>query len=59
MRRYTETLTLKISETHLKTLSKLRERKIKVGDFIRNAIAEKIEREYESLKVKGKSYCPF
>ena len=57
---YTEIFTLKISETQKQTLSKLRDRNIKVSDFVRKAIAEKINRDYKELQPKPKKeYCPF
>lgn len=57
---YTEVFTLKISSTQKKTLEKLKQRNIKVSSFVRKAIAEKIERDYEELKEKPqKEYCPF
>ena len=57
---YTEVFTLKISATQKQTLSKLRDRNIKVSDFVRKAIAEKIERDYKELQPKPKKeYCPF
>ena len=57
---YTEVFTLKISSTQKRTLEKLKSRNIKVSDFVRKAIAEKINREYENLKEKPKDeYCPF
>jgi len=57
---YTEVFTLKISSTQKRTLEKLKSRNIKVSDFVRKAIAEKINREYENLKEKPKKeYCPF
>ena len=51
---YTKQLSLKISETQKQTLNKLKDRKIKVSDFIRTAIAEKIQRDYKDLVVKKK-----
>ena len=57
---YTEIFTLKISSTQKRTLEKLKSRNIKVSSFVRKAIAEKINREYENLKEKPKDeYCPF
>ena len=57
---YTEVFTLKISSTQKRTLEKLKSRNIKVSDFVRKAIAEKINIEYENLKEKPKKeYCPF
>jgi len=51
---YTEQISLKISETQKQTLNKLKERNIKVSDFIRTAIAEKIQRDAKDLVVKAK-----
>jgi hypothetical protein len=59
MPQLTEKLTVKISPTQAATLAKLRHRKIRVGDFVRDAIAEKIKRDYSKLQVKPKQYCPF
>ena len=57
---YIEVFTLKISATQKRTLEKLKSRNIKVSDFVRKAIAEKINRDYQDLKEKPKKeYCPF
>jgi len=57
---YTEVFTLKISSTQKRTLDKLKSRNIKVSDFVRKAIAEKIKRDYAELQDKPKKeYCPF
>ena len=57
---YTEVFTLKISSTQKRTLEKLKSRNIKISDFVRKAIAEKINRDYENLKEKPKDeFCPF
>ena len=57
---YTEVFTLKISSTQKRTLEKLKSRNIKVSDFVRKAISEKIKRDYENLKEKPKDeFCPF
>ena len=57
---YTEVFTLKISSTQKRTLEKLKSRNIKVSDFVRKAIAEKIQRDYKELQEKPKKeYCPF
>jgi hypothetical protein len=50
--KYSEVITLKISKTQKMTLEKLKIRRVKVSDFIRIAIKEKIERDYSELKVK-------
>ena len=44
---YTEVFTLKISSTQKRTLDKLKSRNIKVSDFVRKAISEKIKRDYD------------
>ena len=57
---YTEVFTLKISSTQKRTLEKLKSRNIKVSDFVRKAIAEKIKRDYAELQEKQKKeYNPF
>ena len=57
---YTEVFTLKITSTQKRTLEKLKSRNIKVSDFVRKAIAEKIKRDYKELQDKPKKeYCPF
>lgn len=60
MKFYTKTKVIRISETQLKTLQKMKTYKIDVGKFIREAIAEKIKKEYSELLPKPKkNYCPF
>ena len=49
-----KTKTIRISETQHKTLVKMKLYNIDVGRFIRNAIKEKIEREYVDLIPKEK-----
>lgn len=57
---YTEVFTLKISSTQKRTLEKLKSRNIKVSDFVRKAISEKIKRDYVELQDKPKKeYCHF
>ena len=57
---YTEVFTLKISKQQKQTLDKLKSRNIKVSSFVRKAISEKINRDYENLKEKPKDeFCPF
>jgi len=57
---YTEVFTLKLSKTQKQTLVKLKARKIKIANFVRIAIAEKIIRDAKELIVKPKKeYCPF
>ncbi len=57
---YTEVITLKISSTQKKTLDKMRGYNISVSSFIRDAIKEKIKKEYKDLKPKKKKeYVPY
>ena len=57
---YTKVFTLKISSTQKRTLEKLKLRNIKVSDFVRKAISEKIQRDYADLQEKPKKeHCPF
>lgn len=60
MKKYSHNITINVSEIQFETLAKLRNRNIKVGDFIRKAIAEKIQRDAKELIVKPKKeFCPF
>lgn len=52
MKTYTKTKVIRISETQLKTLQKMKVYNVDVGQFIREAIAEKIKREYKELILK-------
>lgn len=59
-KKYTKTVQVMVTDTQYNTLMKLKSRNIKVPQFIREAIAEKINREAEELKEKPKeSYCPW
>lgn len=60
MKLYTKTKVIRISEIQLKTLQKMKSYNIDVGSFVREAIADKINREYKDLIPKPKKeYCPF
>jgi monoamine oxidase len=60
MKQYTEVITIKITPTQKATLGKLKQRNIRVTDFIRKAISEKIKRDAKELEVKSKKeYRPF
>lgn len=60
MQLYTKTKVIRVSETQLKTLQKMKSYNVDVGNFIREAIQEKIKREYKELILKPKkSECPF
>jgi len=50
---------MRISESQLKTLQKMKSYNVDVGRFIRDAISEKIKREYKDLIPKVKNTCPF
>ena len=49
MKQYTHTKVIRISETQLFTLQKMKLYNVDVGNFIRDAISEKIKREYKNL----------
>ena len=57
MKSYTKNITINVSEVQYQTLEKIRTNNIKIGNFIREAIQEKIKREYQQLILKPK--CPF
>ena len=60
MQLYTKVKVIRISETQLKTLQKMKSYNVDVGNFIRKAIQEKIKREYNQLITKPKQIeCPF
>ena len=51
---------VKLTETQYQTLKKLEKYNVRVCDFIRDAIAEKLQREkIEIVKPKEKNNCPF
>ncbi|MFA9191116.1 hypothetical protein AAGV28_07005 [Flavobacterium sp. FZUC8N2.13] len=58
--KYTKVKVIKITEMQHHTLKKLESYQINVAQFIRDAIAEKIKREYQELILKPKkSDYPF
>ena len=58
--KYTKVKVIKITEVQYSTLKKLDSYNINVAQFIRDAIAEKIKREYNDLIPKTKKeFCPF
>ena len=60
MQNYTKTKVIRISETQLSTLQKMKSYNVDVGEFIRQAISEKIKREYKDLLPKPKKeHTPF
>jgi hypothetical protein len=55
----TKTKVIKLTKVQYNTLKKLENYNVRVCDFVRDAIAEKLEREkHEILKPKAE-YCPF
>ena len=60
MKQYTQTKVIRITESQHKTLQKMKSYNVDVGKFIRDAIAEKIKKEYQKLIPKQKKIkCPF
>lgn len=60
MIKYTKTKSLKITDIQDNTLKKLDSYGINVAKFMRDAIQEKITKEYKNLLPKPKKlYCPF
>ena len=59
MKQYTQTKVIRITEIQHKTLQKMKYYNVDVGHFIREAIAEKIKREYKDLIPKEKNNYPF
>lgn len=58
--KYTKVKVIKITEIQHKTLLKIASYQINVAQFIRDAIAEKINREHHNLIPKPKKeFCPF
>jgi hypothetical protein len=57
--KYTKSKVIKLTEVQYNTLKKLENYNVRVCDFIRIAIQEKLERDkHEILKPKAE-YCPF
>lgn len=60
MKLYTKVKVIRVSESQLNTLQKMKSYNIDVGKFIRDAISEKIKREYSDLIPKPeKINCSF
>ena len=58
--KYTKTIQTPVTDIQWCTLQVLKSRNIKVPQFIREAIKEKIDREASELRVKPKKIiCPF
>jgi hypothetical protein len=59
MKKYTKTKVIRITDLQHNTLQKMKILNVDVGNFIRKAIQEKLERDkHEILKPKAE-YCPF
>lgn len=56
--KYTHSKVVKLTEVQYQTLKKLENYNIRVCDFIRDAISEKIQREGHQITKKIKK-CPF
>ena len=60
MQKYTKTKVIRITDLQHKTLQKMKLLNVDVGNFIRDAIAEKLQKEkIEIVKPKAKDNCPF
>ena len=57
--KYTRSKVVKITEVQYNTLKKLETYNIRVCDFIRDAIAEKLERDKHEILKPKKEYTPF
>jgi len=58
--KYTKSKVIKLTELQYQTLKKLEKYNVRVCDFIRDAISEKLQREkIEIVKPKIKNVCPF
>lgn len=54
-----KTKVIRVSQIQHDTLKKMQSYNVDVGHFIREAISEKIKREYKDLIPKQKKECPF
>lgn len=60
MKIYTEIFSFKTTKKQKETLIKLKNYKINTSNFVREAIKEKLQKEYlEIIKKNKKEYCPF
>jgi hypothetical protein len=57
--KYTKSKVIKLTEVQYNTLKKLDNYNVRVCDFVRDAIAEKLEREKHEILKPKKEYCPF
>jgi len=60
MKELTKTKVIRVTDVQLSTLQKMKSYNVDVGRFIRDAISEKIRREYNELIPKPKKeFTPF
>lgn len=60
MKQLTERYTIMISKEQAKSLSILKNHDVNISSFIRQAISEKLKRDWKNIKQeKNKEYCPF
>jgi len=59
MKTYTKILKVRISEQQYESLHILRKHKVDVSAFVREAIREKIAREWKQIKELNKNKLPF
>ena len=58
--KYTKVKVIRVTDIQHETLIKMSGYNVNVGNFIREAISEKIRREYNDIvKVKEEPDCPF
>lgn len=57
--KYTHSKNIKFTEIQFETLKKLESYNIRVCDFIRDAVSEKLQREKHIILKPKKEYCPF
>lgn len=58
--KYTKSKVVKLTEVQYNTLKKLENYNVRVCDFIRDAISEKLQRDkIQIVKPKQKDVCPF
>ena len=59
MKKFTERKTFCFTKEQIKTFDKLESKHIDISNFVRNAIKEKIERDFPKKVVLKKRICPF
>ena len=60
MKQFTVRQVIMISEIQAQSLDKLKTYDVNVSQFIRQAIKEKLKRDWKTIKEsKNKEYCPF